>query len=168
MFRLVIGEGGQEEFDAVLQEYLSTTSVDGREITLSAIGRAKKPEIIKQVLELILSDKVKTQDKHTPAIALSANPEARLALWKFIKTNWDTVYKQLSGNMVVLDRFLKNSLNKFSSLEVLADIDAFFKDRDNSGYERGLAIISDTVRGNASWVARDEQKVMEWLVQNVH
>lgn len=167
VFRIVIAEGGAEEYNAIVNEYLSTTSVDGREITLSALGRVRKPELIEEYLKFMLSDNVKTQDKHTPAISLSANTDARRALWEFVKANWETIYKQLSGNMVVLDRFLKNSLNKFASQEVLDDIQAFFKNKDNAGYERGLDIVSDTVRGNISWVQRDTDAVAGWLKQHV-
>lgn len=167
VFRTAIAQGGQEEFDAVMKEYLSTTAVDGKEICLSAIGRVRKPELIQQVLELIISDKIKTQDKHTPAISLSNNHRARHALWEFIKKNWDTIYAQLSGNMVVLDRFLKNSLNKFSSREVMNDIDAFFKDKDNHGYDKGLVVIQDSIKGNVNWVERDAKIVEEWLKEHV-
>ena len=57
--------------------------------------------------------------------------------------------------MVVLDRFVKNTLNKFANQDVLEDIERFFQNKDNSGYERGLQIVSDSVRGNISWVNRD-------------
>lgn len=167
VFRTAIAQGGQEEFDAVMKEYHSTTAVDGKELCLLALGRARKPEIIQQVLGLIISDKIKTQDKHTPAIALSQNHRARHALWEFIKANWDTIYAQLSGNMVVLDRFLKNSLNKFSSKEVMNDIEEFFKDKDNHGYDKGLVVIRDSIMGNANWVERDAKIVEEWLKEHV-
>lgn len=162
-----MAEGGEEEYDAVVKEYFSTTTVDGREICLAALGRVRRPELIQKVLDLILSDKVKTQDKHTPAISLASNHRARLALWEYIKSHWDTIYKQLSGNMVVLDRFVKSTLNKFASQNVLDDIQDFFKDKDNSGYERGLQIVSDSVRGNISWVNRDKGVVENWLKENV-
>lgn len=167
VFRTAIAQGGQEEFDAVMKEYHSTTAVDGKELCLLALGRARKPEIIQQVLGLIISDKIKTQDKHTPAIALSQNHCARYALWEFTKENWDTIYAQLSGNMVVLDRFLKNSLNKFSSKVVMNDIEEFFKDKDNHGYDKGLVVIRDSITGNANWVERDAKNVEEWLKQHV-
>ncbi|KAF8468306.1 peptidase family M1-domain-containing protein [Kalaharituber pfeilii] len=167
VFRIAVAEGSTEEYEAVVHEYLSTTTVDGREICLSALGRVKQPGLIKRVLDLTFSDKVKTQDKHTPAIALSANSHARLAFWEYIKANWETIYKQLSGNMTVLDRFLKNSLNKFATQAILDDIQRFFKDKDNSGYERGLGIIRDTVGGNINWVKRDSAAVGTWLKNNI-
>ncbi|KAI5797320.1 peptidase family M1-domain-containing protein [Pyronema domesticum] len=163
VFRIVVAEGGQAAYDAVLKEYLATTTVDGREICLASLGRAREPEVIQQVLDLIISDVVKIQDKHTPAISLSNNSEARYRLWKFIEKNWEIIYKQMSGNMVVLDRFLKNSLNKFASLETLAEIEEFFKDKDNTGYDKGLVTVRDSIQGNAGYVKRDGEKVKEWL-----
>jgi aminopeptidase N len=163
VFRIVVAEGGQAAYDAVLKEYLATTTVDGREICLASLGRAREPEVIQKVLDLIISDTVKIQDKHTPAISLSNNSEARYKLWKFIEKNWETIYKQMSGNMVVLDRFLKNSLNKFASLETLAEIEEFFKTKDNTGYDKGLVTVRDSVQGNAGYVKRDGEKVKEWL-----
>jgi len=167
VFRIAVAEGGGEEFEAVLKEYLSTTTVDGREICLSAVGRVRKPEFIQKALDFMLSDKVKTQDKHTPAISLASNHRARRALWECIKAHWDTIYTQLSGNMTVLDRFVKNSLNKFASQDILEDIEGFFQGKDNSGYERGLQIVCDSVRGNINWVSRDKDVVAKWLNENV-
>lgn len=73
------------------------------------------------------------------------------------------MHAKLSGNSVVLDRFLRVSLNKFASFDVERDIAEFFKDKDNRGYDRSLGVISDTVRGNAAYKQRDEQLVAEWL-----
>jgi aminopeptidase N len=166
IFRIAVAEGGEEELDTVIKEYMCTTAIDGREICLASLGRARKPELIKKVLEFMLSDKVKVQDKHTPAISLSNNSEARYALWEFIRDNWDIIYKQMSGNMVVLDRFLKNSLNKFASRKALEEIEEFFKDKDNTGYDKGLAVVKDSILGNVGFLERDSEKVKEWLVAN--
>lgn len=166
VFRIAVAEGGAEALSAVMNEYTSTTAVDGKEISLASLGRVRQPELIQEVLEFTLSDKVKIQDKHTPAIALSNNSDARGALWKFIQSNWEEVYGQLSGNMVVLDRFLKNSLNKFASRETLKEIEDFFEDKDNTGYDKGLGIIADNIRGNAGYVERDGERVKEWLKEH--
>jgi len=167
VFRIAVAEGGEEEYEAVVMEYLSTTAIDGRDICLASLGRVKSPELIHKTMEFMLSDKVKAQDIHTPAISLASNPRARLALWKYTKAHWDTIYKLLSGNMVILDRFIKMTLVKFAAQEVLDDIQGFFLHKDNSGYERGLQIVSDTVRGNINLVTRDREAVANWLKENV-
>ena len=163
IFRIVVAEGGKEPYEAIKREYLSTTAVDGKEICLQSLGRAQTPELAKDFVQFLFSDQVAIQDKHSGAMSLATNPKARLFLWEFIKSNWDAVYGKLSGNMVVLDRFLKLSLTKFADHETERDIAKFFEGKDNQGYDRGLGVISDTIKGNANYKDRDGELIKEWL-----
>lgn len=97
------------------------------------------------------------------SIALSANPKTRPEVWAYIKAKWDVIYGRLSGNMVVLDRYLKNTLAKFADAEVEKDIQAFFEGKNKKGFDKGLAQVSDTIKGNAKYKERDEGIVKEWL-----
>lgn len=106
---------------------------------------------------------VSVQDVHSGAMALSANGKTRYTLWECIKENWETVHGKLSGNMVVLDRFVRVSLNKFADESVETEIASFFEGRDNRGYDRSLGVISDTIRGNALYYRREERLLLEWL-----
>lgn len=163
VFRINVAEGGKGAYQAVKVEYLDTTSIDGQEICLQALGRVQTAELVKDFLDFQFSDAVKVQDVHSGSMALAANPKARDALWQYIKDHWDVVYQKLSGNSVVLDRYLKNSLQKFASHEKEKDISRFFQDKDTKGFDRGLVQVSDTVRGNANYKERDEELLREWL-----
>ncbi len=164
MFRVAISVGGQKEYEAVKAEFASTTSIDGKEIALQSLGRVQSEELAQDLLNFLFSPAVAVQDVHSGAVALAANPKTRHALWEFIKSKWDeTVYPRLSGNMVVLDRFLRLSLNKFASFETADDIVRFFEGKDNRGYDRSLGVVSDTVRGYAAYKERDYPVVKEWL-----
>jgi aminopeptidase N len=164
VFRICVTHGGKEAYEAVKQFYLTTTSVDGKEIGLQSLGRVQTPELAKEYLAFTFSDKVAVQDRHTSAISLAANPQTRLALWEYIKANWeDKVFASLSGTMVVLERFLRVALSKHSSLAVKEDIEKFFEGKDQRGYDRGLAVVKDTITGAAKYKERDEELVREWL-----
>lgn len=56
--------------------------------------------------------------------------------------NSSTIYERYSVNMVVLNRLLSWSLNKFSSKEKAEDVASFFKDKDVKGFDRGLGQVS--------------------------
>lgn len=163
VFQINVTEGGKAEYDAVKNEYLNDSSIDGKEICLQSLGRVQTAELVKEFLEFQFSDQVATQDVHSGSIALATNAKARDTLWRWIKENWETVHKKLSGNMVVLDRYLKNCLQKFASHEIEKDIQDFFSDKDKTGYDRGLIQVSDTIRGNANYKERDEQLLLDWL-----
>lgn len=49
---------------------------------------------------------------------------------------------------------------------MLEDIERFFADKDNTGYDRGLALVADNIRGNAGYVKRDKALLEEWLKDN--
>lgn len=164
VFRIAVNEGGEAAYKAVRNEYKNTTSIDGKEICLQSLGRVQSPELAQDLLQFIFSPEVAMQDKHSGTGALALNPTVRIELWKFVKQNWDSVvFPALSGNMVVLERFLRFGLNKFADEGTAEDIKSFFGDKDVRGYDKGLAVIDDTIRGLAGFKRRDERVVREWL-----
>ena len=163
VFSIVIREGGEPAYKAVQEEYLTTTSIDGKETCLIALGNVQTAGLVNSFLDFQFSDKVAIQDVHTGSVSLAANPKVRNELWNYIKENWTGVHKKLSANVTTTNRYFKTTLSKFASHEIEKDIRAFFKDKDTKGYDRGLIEVSDTVRANASYKDRDEQLVLEWL-----
>lgn len=163
VFQIAIRELGEPAYKAVREEYLNTTSIDGKETCLLALGKVQTTALADDFLDFQFSDKVATQDVHSGSISLAANSKVRSALWDYIKQHWEAVHHKLSGNPVVLDRYLKTTLAKFASHEIEKDIASFFRDKDTKGYDRGLIQVSDTVKANASYKERDEAIVLEWL-----
>lgn len=147
------------------EEWRTTSSVDGKEIALRALGRLQSPELLADYLAFLTSE-VPVQDIHTGGSALSANSTTRLALWQYFQKNFDPLYKRLAGNMVVFDRFVRLSLGKFSSRDIASEISEFFKDKDIRGYDRSLSIVNDTILGRASYKERDAKVILEWLKAN--
>ena len=127
------------------------------------MGRVQSAELARDFLNFQFSDKVAVQDLHTGSIALAANAKTRDVLWEYVKGHWSAIVGKMSGNMVVLDRYIKTTLNKFASHDVEREITEFFKDKDTKGFDRGLVQVSDTIRGNANYKERDEKLVEEWL-----
>ena len=162
-FKIAVKEGGREAYEAVLNEYLHTTSVDGKEIALQALGRVQDKRLAEEYLDWSFSGAVATQDVHSPSRAIALNAKVRPVVWEFIKNNWDMLRERLGGNMVVLERYVRMSLNKFSNYEDEKDIEAFFKDKDTTGYDRGLAVVSDTIKGAARYKGNDLAVIREWL-----
>lgn len=167
VFSIAIKERGEPAFKAVQNEYLTTSSIDGKEICLRALGRVQSPELAKEFMSFIFSDKVAMQDKHSGTIALANNSKVRLEVWNFVRDNWDShIHPTLAGNLVVLERFLRFGLNKFADTTVADEIAAFFKGKDTRGYNKGLDVIDDTIRSHAKYRVRDEGVVREWLKAN--
>ena len=163
VFKISIKHGGKDTYEAVQNEYLTTTSVDGKEITLQSMGQVQTPELAKDYLTFGFSGKVATQDVHSVGVSLANNSKVRDAVWSYIKENWPMIRERLGGNMVVLERFLRTCLQKYASFETKKDIEGFFEGKETDGFDRGLAVVMDTINGDAKYRERDLEVVREWL-----
>jgi aminopeptidase N len=162
IYGIAIREGGKSEYAALKKEWQTTLSVDGREISLRALGRIRDVELLPDFLELLFNE-VAAQDMHTGAVMLAANSKTRPGLWKYIQDNFEPIKEKLGKNMVVLDRFIKQSLIRFNDRQSEMEISKFFEGKDNRGYDRSLKVISDTILGRAAYKARDRAVLLEWL-----
>ena len=164
VFRTVISANGAEEFEALQKYYEKSTSVDGKEIILQSLGQVTDSKLAERYLNFLFSPEVTVQDVHSGASSLAANPKTRHTLWNYIKTYWDSVvYPKLSSNMVVLDRFLRISLTTFADEEIASEVRDFFENKDNTGYDRSLGVIEDSIKSNAAYKKRDADVLREWL-----
>jgi len=163
IFNLAIANGGQEEYDAMKAEFKKTTTVDGKEICIQALGRSKNPDLAWDLLEFVISEEVPAQDSHGGIVAVSNNNETRTVAWEFTKKNWERVEKRLGGTGIVIDRWIKMGLPKFSDIAIRDDIAEFFKDKNTAAFNRSLVIVSDAITGNANYKQRDEEQLLEWL-----
>lgn len=163
IFNLSIANGGKEEYDAVKQEYKNTTSVDGKEICLQALGRTKDASLATDLLEFVSSEEVPTQDAHSGIAAVSANNTTRIIGWEFTKTQWDRLQNRIGQNKIVLDRWIKLGLTQFSDHKIKSEVDEFFKDKDTTAYNRSLVVVGDSITANANYKERDEAVLLEWL-----
>ncbi|KAK4504672.1 hypothetical protein PRZ48_002633 [Zasmidium cellare] len=166
VFKIAIKNGGQDAYKAVQKEFTTTTSIDGKEITLQALGSVQTHDLATDYLKFAFGGNVAVQDLHSVGGSLANNSKVRNAVWEYIKAEWPAIRERLGANMVVLERFLRISLQKFASAEVEKDIEQFFSNKDNTGYDRGLAVVSDTIKGNARYRERDLERTREWL--NAH
>lgn len=166
VFNLAVAAGGRDEYDTVKSEFLKTTSVDGKEIAIAALGRSRSYEHALDLLAFVISDAVPPQDAHSAIIAISGNNETRNAAWEFTKNNWQQVEKRLAVTSVVIDRWIKNGLTSYSDTAIRDDISSFFKAKNTGPFSRSLVIISDTITSNANYKQRDEAQLLEWLKAN--
>ncbi|KAI1388603.1 peptidase family M1-domain-containing protein [Hypoxylon trugodes] len=156
------------------KEWYTGASIDGREVCLASLGHVRDLELItKSILPFNCdlsppappSESVPSGDMHTLGSALSTNSVARPIQWKYIQENWEKLTTKMA-NPVVLDRFVKLTLQRFTDTKYIAEIDAFFKDKDTSAFDRTLEQVKDAIRGRAAYRERDAENIKEWLGAN--
>ncbi len=85
--------------------------------------------------------------------------------WNHMKNNWDAVRVKIN-NIIVLDRYIKQVLARFTNDEDVEEVTEFFKDKDVKGFDRSLENAKDKSRGRAAYKKRDAAALKEWLAAN--
>lgn len=156
-------------FDALKKEWETTSSPDGRDFALSAVGHIRDPNLINnKVIPFLFnntSDSVPSGDMHALGSVLASNSVARPLLWKYMQDNWDKANEKMA-NPVILDRFVRLTLGKFTDAKYLDEIHLFFENRDTSSFNRTLEQVKDNVRGRVAYRERDADLIKEWLAAN--
>ncbi|KAI0014943.1 peptidase family M1 [Xylariomycetidae sp. FL0641] len=174
VFRTAVKTKPQEAVPALKKEWYNGTSIDGKEACLAALGHVRDESIIKETLLPFLfnisppapaADSVPSGDMHTLGSGLAANTVARPLLWRFVQDHWDQLTAKMA-NPIVLDRFVKVSLNKFTHAQYLDEMNKFFSDKDTSSFGRTLEQVKDAVRGRAAYRQRDADIIKQWLAAN--
>ncbi|KAL6709626.1 Aminopeptidase 2 mitochondrial [Coniothyrium glycines] len=166
VYAIVLAEGGKEEYDVILNEYLTAKTSDERNSALRSLGRAKSPELIQRSLDLAISPDVKGQDIYLPISALRSHPEGCFALWNWVKDNWEELQRRLPPALSMLGSVVSIATSSFSHPEHIADVEAFFKDKSTKGFDMTLAQSLDSVRARAAWIERDSEDVKQWLEEH--
>ena len=83
-----------------------------------------------------------------------------------MKKNWDTHVKKLPPALSMLGDIVAICTGAFTSEEAIADIEKFFEDKSQKGFDKSLAHSLDGIRAKAAWVKRDVDDVKAWLKAN--
>ncbi|RDA91051.1 hypothetical protein CP533_6116 [Ophiocordyceps camponoti-saundersi (nom. inval.)] len=163
VFGVAIKYGGKDEYDMVMRLYQSSANSDERNTCLRCLGRSQDPELMKRTLGLLFTDEVKDQDVYMPVGGLRTHAAGTEAIFAWMKENWDTMYKRLPPGLSMLGTMVTLMTSGFTTQKQLDEVERFFGDKNNSGYDQALAQSKDAIRSKISWHGRDGDDVAAWL-----
>ena len=163
VYSIVLRNGGEEEYDVLLNEFRTAKDADEKNTALRGLGRAKGKELIARTLALPLGEEVKAQDFYAPLIGLRSDAEGITALWEWMKVNWDAIREKCPPALTMLSMIVSICTSSFARKEQMEDVQAFFAKKDRKGFEKKLEQSLDGVRAKASWLGRDGDDVVAWL-----
>ncbi|WEW59530.1 Aminopeptidase 2 mitochondrial [Emydomyces testavorans] len=166
VFDLVLRNGGEKEYNVILDRYRNAPTSTEKNTALRSLGSAQQPELIQRTLDLALSEEVRAQDIYMPLAGLRIHVGGIIARWQWLKDNWEAVVKRLPPAFTMLGTVVQLCTASLSTEEQLKDVEAFFKDKDQKGFDRSLEQSLDSVRAKAGWLQRDRGDVESWLRSN--
>ncbi|PGH04639.1 hypothetical protein AJ79_07036 [Helicocarpus griseus UAMH5409] len=166
VFDIALRDGGEKEYNVVLDRYHNAPTSAEKNTALRCLGSADNPELIQKTLALCLSEEVRAQDIYMPLSGLRLHANGITARWEWLKQNWAAVTKRLPPEFGMLGSVVQICTASLSTDAQLQDVEAFFKDKDQKGFDRSLQQSLDGVRAKANWLKRDRADVETWLKDN--
>ena len=121
---------------------------------------------MQRTLKLLQSSEVRDQDIYMPAAGLRGHPEGVEALWTWLSSNWDEVYRRFPPALPMLGHLVTIFSSGFATPAQLAKLEKFFADKNQNGYDKSLAQSMDSIRSKIAWIERDRADVAAWLKAN--
>ncbi|OLL24887.1 Aminopeptidase 2 [Neolecta irregularis DAH-3] len=168
VYSIVLKNGGEKEWNEVLNIYKNPSSIDEKNIALRSLGQTRKLELIKKTLDLALSEDVREQDIYLPFQGVRSHAKGIKQLWEFVQIKWDTIAGRLPPGLSMLSTVVQLCTIGFCSDDAIKDIKAFFSTKSTKGFNQGLQQSLDSIQAKASWVKRDGEDVRAWLQMKGH
>jgi len=153
--------GGREEYETVKGIWRKPPTPSAKNAALFSILQSESPEIFEENVKLLF-DEIPLQDWHTAFSAMNTNTVMRRKATDVFKNNYAEIIKRFEGNFS-LGYLVKYSFESFTTQKDWDEIQAFFKDKDNSKYYMSLNQASDSIKANAAWLDRSLKEIKEWL-----
>ncbi|PGH27998.1 hypothetical protein AJ80_00253 [Polytolypa hystricis UAMH7299] len=166
VFDIALRNGGENEYEVILNRYRTASSSTEKNTALRCLGGADDPALIKRTLDLCLSDEVRAQDIYMPLSGLRLHAAGISARWQWLQDNWDAITKRLPPQFGMLSSVVQICTSALCSEEHINEVETFFKDKDQKGYDRSLEQSLDAIRAKAAWLKRDHGDVEEWVKAN--
>ena len=163
VYAINLQNGGEDEFNTILNEYETARDADERNTALRSLGRVKSPSLIQRTLSLPLSDKVKNQDVYLALGGLRNTAEGVDALWKWLTGNWAEIEKKCPPGLSMLSSIVQICTSGFALEEQQKEVQAWFEGRSTKGFDRALEQSFDSIRAKSKWLERDRGDVEGWL-----
>ncbi|OJD17458.1 hypothetical protein AJ78_02429 [Emergomyces pasteurianus Ep9510] len=166
VFDIALRDGAEKEYNVVLDWYRNAPTSAEKNIALRCLGSADNAELIQKTLSLCLSDEVRAQDIYMPLSGLRLHANGITARWEWLKQNWEAVTKRLPPEFSMLGSVVQICTGSLSTDAQIQDVIAFFKAKDQKGYDRSLQQSLDGLHAKVGWLKRDRADVESWLKEN--
>ncbi|XP_044269903.1 puromycin-sensitive aminopeptidase [Tribolium madens] len=163
-YKTVLRAGGEDVYNTLLKLYRSVDLHEEKDRISRALGAAKDPEILSQVLKFAISEEVRAQDTVFVIISVAISRVGRDLAWRFFVDNWTLFNDRYKG--FLLTRLVKFVAENFASEESAKEVEEFFKTHDISGTERTVQQAVETIRLNVAWLKRDTNAIKNYLTSN--
>jgi len=159
----VAKEKGREGWLQLRALYTATDSAEEAARLLSALGRSKDEQTLKEALTWALdSGEVRDQDVPTLVASLCRSKVGRDLVWSHVQSNWAALNKRFGNGAHLLISILHSVVVGYETEEMAVKFEDFFAKNPCKVAERSLKQAVEKIRSKAARLARETPMLEEW------
>ncbi|XP_062585470.1 uncharacterized protein LOC134247152 isoform X2 [Saccostrea cucullata] len=159
-----VAEGGESEWDFVLQQYKDSTLASESSRFLYAMSCSKQTWLLSRYLEYALdTNVVRKQDATTVITYISRNTIGKDLVWNFVRQNWDQLRKDYGGGSFSFARLISGVTESFNTELELQQLRDFITGRDLGSATRAGEQAIEKVQANVQWMKKNLPIIQKWL-----
>lgn len=132
IYDTVVKYGSDQTFEEILKKFNDSQNPSEKYLLLQSLSQVSKESLMKTVLNLLLSDNVRTQDgAFIFNYMISNNPKSTFVIWNFFTENFDKI-RQKYTQEIIDQRFIALITSQFDTQEMHDQVREFLKSRTGS------------------------------------
>ena len=148
VYGIVLENGGEKEYEIILNEYHTAEVADERNTALHCLGRVKDENLMHRTLALPFSDQVKSQDFFYPLSGFRTDTHGIELLWTWLQGNWDAIEAKCPAGLTMLSSVVNVCTGGFTRLEQLDMVKKFFAGRSQKVFDAIPSLYSSHFRSH--------------------
>ena len=156
VYGLVAQEADRSTYETLWELQRKAVLNEEKVRLLVALTKTKRKELLQETLDRSLTDEVRSQDA-VPVItgvAIAWPGVGRDLAWSFVQKNWDELYRRYSPSGFLIRRLVQVH-EAFTDLGRAREIERFFRAHPAREVQRTVKQVSEKIRVNAKWLARN-------------
>ena len=156
--------GGSKEWDFCWKRYRSSKVPSEQRLLLDALSSTRDPWLLQRLLNYSLErDKIKPQDTVQVLTDVARNPDGRLIVWRFVRTNWARILTTFGQGSFSMDSIISGITFHFSNEFDYHEVQSFFSKVNVGSGSEAVKQSLERIRANIYWKQYVEAQVINWL-----
>lgn len=162
VYHTVLSVGDEKTYETILKLYREADMQEEKDRLSRAMGSLRDKRLLSKVLELAMSDEVRSADTVFVVSSVAANFVGRDLAWQFYKDHQKEFAKRYDGGFLI-SHLVKSVSEDFVSEEKALEVEAFCTANPIPGTERSVLQSVENIRLNVKWLAKDEEAIRSFL-----
>ncbi|XP_024870969.1 glutamyl aminopeptidase-like [Temnothorax curvispinosus] len=158
----------KNDWNAMFKLFEEETDPSEKNKIMIGLAGIHSTEILKDYITKARDEKiVRTQDFLKCLTTISKNPDGTSLVWDWVRENWEFLVNRYTLNDRYLGELIPSITSTFATQTKLDEIKAFFAKYPEAGAgAEGRVKTLETVSKNIKWLARNTEKLKNWLAEN--